>query len=79
MNRVMLPLNKMAANRAQIPVLTAPDLGIDASCAGLSGSPSRVVKTYVPPRKQGGIKIEEESVEESVQKLTALLSDAGVI
>lgn len=70
---------KMAANRAQIPVLTAADLGIDASCAGLSGSPSRVVKTYVPPRKQGGIKIEEESVEESVQKLTALLSDAGVI
>ena len=71
--------SKMAANRAEIPVLSAADLGLDAAELGLGGSPTRVVKTYVPPRKSGGIKLEEESGEIAAEKLTALLSDAGVI
>ena len=68
--------SKMAANRAEIPVLTAADLGADASAAW---SPAKVLKTYIPQRKTGGIKIEEETGELSAEKLTALLSDAGVI
>lgn len=70
---------KMAANRAEIPVLTAADLELDTAIVGASGSPSKVIKEYVPERKQGGIKIEEETAEESVAKLVALLSDAGVL
>jgi electron transfer flavoprotein beta subunit len=70
---------KMAANRAEIPVLTAADLGLEAAKVGQGGSPTKVVKTYVPERKKGGVKIEEETAEESVAKLVALLSDAGVI
>jgi electron transfer flavoprotein beta subunit len=70
---------KMAANRAEIPVLTAADLGLDTARVGLGGSPSKVVKTFVPERKKGGVKIQEETAELSVDKLTALLSDAGVI
>ena len=70
---------KMAANRAEIPVLSAADLSLDAAAVGLGGSPTKVVKTYVPPRKKGGVKIQEETYEESVSKLVALLSDAGVI
>ncbi len=70
---------KMAANRAEIPVLTAADLELDAGAAGAGGSPTKIIKEYVPERKQGGIKIEEETAEESVEKLVALLSDAGVI
>ncbi len=70
---------KMAANRAEIPVLTAADLGLDAAAVGASGSPTRIVKTFVPERKKGGVKIQEETGEESVEKLMALLSDAGVL
>lgn len=70
---------KMAANRAEIPVLTASDLGLDAACVGLGGSPSKLIKTFVPERKKGGLKIEEETGELSAQKLVALLSDAGAI
>jgi electron transfer flavoprotein beta subunit len=33
----------------------------------------------VPERKKGGVKIQEETGEESVEKLMALLSDAGVL
>jgi electron transfer flavoprotein alpha/beta subunit len=70
---------KMAANRAEIPVLTAADLGIDVARVGQSGSPSKLLKTFVPARKKGGVKIQEETAELSVDKLTALLSDAGAI
>ena len=68
--------SKMAANRAEIPVLTAADLSEDASAAW---SPAKTAKTYIPQRKTGGVKIEEETGELSAEKLTALLSDAGVI
>ena len=68
--------SKMAANRAEIPVLTAADLGSDTSSVW---SPLRTVETYIPDRKTGGIKIEEETGELSAAKLSALLSDAGVI
>ena len=68
--------SKMAANRAEIPVLTAADLGADAEAVW---SPSKVIETFIPDRKTGGIKIEEETGELSAEKLTALLSDAGVI
>ena len=70
---------KMAANRAEIPVLTAADLNLDAACVGVGGSPTKVLREYVPERKKGGVKIEEETAEESVAKLVALLSDAGVL
>jgi len=66
--------SKMAANRAEIPILTAADIG-----AADVSSPAKTIKTYIPPRKTGGVKIEEETGELSAEKLTALLSDAGVI
>lgn len=68
--------SKMQANKAEIPVLAAADLGPDAASIL---SPSKSVKTYVPARKTGGVKIEEETGELAAEKLTALLSDAGVI
>jgi len=66
--------SKMAANRAEIPILSAADLG-----AADVLSPAKTIKTYIPQRKTGGIKIEEETGELSAEKLTALLSDAGII
>lgn len=71
---------KMAANRAEIPTLTAADLStIDLTQAGLKGSPTKVKKTFVPQKKTGGIKIKEESNEASAHKLYQLLSDSHVI
>lgn len=70
---------KMAANRAVIPTLTSNDFTIDMERAGLKGSPTKVKKTFTPPRKSGGIKIQEESNEASALKLCHMLSDANII
>lgn len=71
---------KMAANKAQIPVLSEADLPeIDLTRAGLKGSPTKVKKTFVPQKKTGGVKIQEESNEDSAKKLFGLLGEAGVI
>ena len=71
---------KMAANRADIPTLTAADLeGIDLAHAGLKGSPTKVKKTFVPQKKQGGMKIREEDNAASALKLFQVLSDAAVL
>lgn len=71
---------KMAANRAQIPVLDDtmfPE--IDTTRIGLKGSPTHVKKTFVPQKKKGGVKIKEADNAASAQKLFSLLSDAGII
>jgi len=39
----------LAARKATVTVLTAADIGADARCLGLDGSPTRVVKTSPPP------------------------------
>ena len=71
---------KMAANKAEIPTLTAADLPrIDLEHAGLKGSPTKVKKTFVPQKKSGGVKIKEETNEDSAKKLCQLLSEAGII
>lgn len=70
----------MAANKAEIPTLTAADLpSIDLEHAGLKGSPTKVKKTFVPQKKSGGVKIKEETNEDSAKKLCQLLSEAGII
>ena len=71
---------KMAANRAEIPVLSELDIpDIDLAQAGLKGSPTKVKKTFVPNRKNNGIKIQEESCDLSAKKLYQLLSDASIV
>lgn len=70
---------KMAANRAEIPVLTSADLDIDLQKAGLKGSPTKVKRTFTPQIKKSGVKIQEETNEASALKLIELLSDAGII
>ena len=71
---------KMAANRAEIPVLgddAFPD--IDTTRIGLKGSPTNVKKTFVPQKKTGGVKIKEADNEASAKKLYELLSGASII
>ena len=71
---------KLAANKAKIEVLgddAFPD--IDASKIGLKGSPTHVKRTFVPQKKSGGMKIQEETAEDSAKKLFQILSDASII
>ena len=71
---------KMAANKAQIPTLTAADLPtINLDNAGLKGSPTKVKKTFVPQKKSGGVKIKEEDNAASAKKLFELLNAAGIM
>lgn len=70
---------KMAANRAQIPVLTSQDFEIDLQHAGLKGSPTKVKKTFTPNLQKDSVMIEEETCEAAGQKLAKLLGDAGII
>ena len=71
---------KMAANKAEIPTLTAADLPtINLDNAGLKGSPTNVKKTFVPQKKTGGVKIAEEDNAASAKKLFELLTAASII
>lgn len=71
--------SKMAANKAKIDNLTTAELELDPEQIGLKGSPTKVKKTYTPPRKTGGIVIKEETNEESAKKLFELLRDKNII
>lgn len=71
---------KMAARKAQITHLTAAELtDIDPVHTGLKGSPTKVKRTFVPPRKEAGVVIKEETGEASAQKLYGILNKAHVI
>lgn len=71
---------KLAANRAEIPVLGEDAFpAIDTSRIGLKGSPTHVKKTFTPDRKQGGIVIKGDTDMEAAVKLAKLLDEAKVI
>lgn len=54
--------SKLAANKAVIDVLKASDLPeINTEKIGLKGSPTKVKKTFTPPRKESGIRICEDT------------------
>ncbi len=62
--------SKMAARKKPIEELSVAD---DAAPA------LKVLKVYGPPKRQGGVKIVEESTEEAVAKAMALIVDAKVL
>lgn len=71
---------KMAANRAEIPILGEDAFpGMDVSRIGLKGSPTRVKSTFVPQKKSGGIIIDESNGEEAAHRLLQILGDASII
>ena len=72
--------SKLKANKTEIPIIAPADLPeVDLTKCGLKGSPTRVKSTFVPPAKQGGVKIKEETDEDSAKKLFTMLSEAHVI
>lgn len=72
--------SKMAANKAEIPIIGFEDLpDIDQTKIGLKGSPTHVKSSFVPERKTGGVVIQEADEEASAKKLFTMLSEAHVI
>lgn len=68
---------KLAAKKAQITHWTAADIGGDPEQLGLNGSPTKVVKIFSPPPRQGG-EIFKGEPEETVPQLVAKLKDAVI-
>lgn len=72
--------SKMAANKAVIEVITAADLPeIDVTKIGLNGSPTKVKKTFTPPRRESGVKIQENTDRESALKFIEKLVVAKLV
>ncbi len=65
---------KMKARKAEIPVLSAADIGAEKECIGLAGSPTRVVNVF-SPEPRGDRKIFTGTAEEQVDQLIEHLRD----
>ena len=65
----------MKAKKTEITVWTAADLDCDDNNIGLDGSPTRVVKIFTPPQREGG-RILEGEPHEIAKELSELLRDA---
>ena len=70
---------KMAARKATINEITAADLAVDAAKVGEAGSLTKVLKLYEPPKKQAGVKIQEETVADSTMRALAMIAEAKVL
>lgn len=69
---------KMRAKKAELTVLDASKLNVEPSKIGLKGSPTQVLRSFVPERKTGGEKVAGE-VPELVERLKATIAELGVI
>ena len=68
---------KLAARKAEIPVLKAADIGADLQRLGLNGSPTQVMKIFTPPKPSGGKTFTGEPAE-TVSALLAEITAAGI-
>jgi electron transfer flavoprotein beta subunit len=68
---------KMAAKKAEVPVLKAADIGADVQRLGLNGSPTQVMKIFTPPKPSGGKRFTGEPAD-TVGALLAELASAGI-
>ncbi len=68
------------ARKMEIPIWTAAELPVERRFLGLEGSPTKVVKIFTPPKREGEvIWITGETVEEIADKLSDKLLAAKVI
>lgn len=68
------------ANRTEIPTISDLDIPeIDTSRIGLKGSPTRVKQTFVPQKKQGGVKLAGMPAGTAAKELYGRLAQAGVL
>jgi electron transfer flavoprotein beta subunit len=77
--RVASLKGKMAAKKAVIPKWNETDIEAEKSKIGLGGSPTIVAKSYNPPPRQGGVRIDGATVEEKAKKLVDKLQEMKLI
>ena len=75
---------KLMANKAKFETLFEElgddfDPTMDAAHYGLNGSPTHVKRSFTPPVKEGGMKIKEETGEDSAKVLAKILVDKGIV
>lgn len=72
--------SKMAAKKKEIPVLTEEDIpAIELAMCGLSGSPTRVKKTFTPVREKNGVKLTGMEAEDAAKEVVKLLEEAKLL
>jgi len=74
--------NKMKARKAEVPVITAADLGTEADKVGAAGSLTKVLGLREPPKRQAGIKIvptKEEPIAAVVTRAVGMMAEAKVL
>ncbi|MDR3013272.1 MAG: electron transfer flavoprotein subunit beta/FixA family protein [Chitinispirillales bacterium] len=69
---------KMKAKSAQINTLSTSNMDVDPQFIGLKGSPTQVLRSFVPERKSGGEKITGEAAE-LAQKAASVIQNLGVV
>lgn len=69
---------KMRAKKAVVTVLDAEKLKPDMEKIGLKGSPTQVLRSFVPQRKSGGEKVSGETAA-MVNKIKSVILDLGVL
>lgn len=69
---------KMRAKKAEIITITTKSMTVDPTLLGLNGSPTQVLRSFVPERKSGGEKVTGE-VPTLVEKITSTILDLGII
>jgi electron transfer flavoprotein beta subunit len=69
---------KMRAKNAKIFTFNAASLAVEQNKVGLAGSPTQVLRSFVPERKTGGEKVSGE-VAELVEKIVATITGLNVI
>jgi electron transfer flavoprotein beta subunit len=69
---------KLRARNAVIPRIGLTELNLSAKEVGLSGSPTRVIRIFTPPKPRGG-KVFEGDPRETVSSLLKALKEAGIV
>lgn len=69
----------MKANKAEIPLKTPADLGLEPALVGVSGSLTRVAKTWQRPGKAGGKVVDGADPAAAVNQLLDYLKEAKVL
>jgi electron transfer flavoprotein beta subunit len=70
---------KLNAKKVEITKWNAEAIGADKSKIGLSGSPTIVARSYNPPPRKGGEKIQGATAEEKAKNLVAKLRELKII
>jgi electron transfer flavoprotein beta subunit len=77
--RVASLKGKMSAKKALIPKWSETDIEADKTKIGLTGSPTIVAKSFNPPPRKGGVRLEGATVEEKASKLVDTLRGMKLI